>query len=110
MCSSSVREWERRDLGCLPSWLGAQCIGEIPVQMAGAGEPTRGTCCAIALGAGMCRSVCPAASSRAMQGQRAGVALPSLVRSGVQAVIRRGKDEVDITGGIPGCEERSLLC
>lgn len=41
---------------------------------------------------------------------RAAAALPCLVRRGVQAVIRRGKDEVDVAGGIPGCEERSLLC
>lgn len=26
-----------------------------------------------------------------------------------RAVVRRGKDEADIAGGIPGCEERSLL-
>lgn len=38
------------------------------------------------------------------------VQLCPLSEKGDQAVTRRGKDGMDILGGISGCEERSLLC
>lgn len=38
------------------------------------------------------------------------VQLCPLSEKGDQAVTRRGKDVMDVSGGISGCEEKSLLC
>lgn len=73
-----------------------------------------GTCGRVGLGGRRAPALGAGAGPSVRQQGGAGTygraALPRSLGRGAQAAIRRGKDEVDTAGGIPGCEERSLLC